>query len=144
MNTIFISHIQQEAELSEMIGKAIEDEFYQVAEVFNTSDGKSVRTGEDFIKKIDEALQNCKYAIFIVGPDSVNAKWINFEFGAVAMRNLNLPLNKQIPMAPLCHSGMTIHRLGKPLDSMVGKVASDQKQLEELFRDIAAKLELEK
>ena len=105
MHNIFISHIHQESGIATIVRQALEKEFPGKMKIFCSSDGKSIRAGDDFSEKIDQALSGCKYAIFVVGPHSETSRWINLEYGAIGMRNLKRILVREIPMVPLCQSG---------------------------------------
>ena len=126
MHNIFISHNHQESCIATIVWQVLEKEFPGKMKIFCSSDGKSIRTGDDVSKKIDRALSGCKYTIFIVGPRSETSRWINLENGARGMYNLKRLLVKEIPMVPLCYSGLTRETLRIPFSSKVAKVAGDK------------------
>ena len=131
-----MSHIHQASEIAVLISDAIQDYFYGYVQIFNSSDGTSLVSGDDFIAEIDTALRDCSLGLFLVSPHSVNAKWINLEYGAIKMRNLLNPAEK-ILLVPLCHSGMDHRHVGQPLDSRSAVIAGNGVQLTKLFEDIA-------
>lgn len=84
---IFLSHIHEESELALIIKEAIEAEFGGFVEVFVSSNGRSIPAGSNFLKRIEDSLINCIGAIYLISPKSVKRNWINFELGAVWIRN---------------------------------------------------------
>src|SRR6478609_9608851 len=85
---IFLSHIHEETELAQIIQAAIEDEFSGFVKVFVSSDGKSIPSGSNFLQRIEEGLINCVGAIYLISHSSLKRNWINFELGAVWIRNI--------------------------------------------------------
>lgn len=137
-NLVFLSHIHEERELALAIKEAIEEEFSGFVEIFVSSDGITIPAGSHFLKRIEDGLVNCSAAIYLISPASVNRNWINFELGAVWIRNKINEKNggPEIPAIPVCHSGMTLSQLPQPinnLNAIQGNVAS---QLEFAFRGI--------
>jgi hypothetical protein len=65
-------------------------------------------------------LVNCIGAIYLISPKSINRNWINFELGAVWIRNaINLRNNeKEIPTLPMCHSGIEPSSLPSPINNL--------------------------
>ncbi|KAA8383943.1 toll/interleukin-1 receptor domain-containing protein [Acetobacter tropicalis] len=118
--SIFLSHIHEEQEIALYIKQAIEDEFGGFVDVFVSSDGTSIPAGTNFLQKIENGLINCVGAIYLISPKSVNKNWINFELGAIWIRNAINVRNGdiEIPTLPICHSGMDPSRLPMPLCSL--------------------------
>ncbi|WP_202617733.1 hypothetical protein, partial [Escherichia coli] len=56
---IFLSHITEEKELAKIIKDAIEDEFSGFVEVFVSSDGNTIKAGQNFLNVIENGLVNC-------------------------------------------------------------------------------------
>ena len=132
---IFLSHIHEEKALASLIKQAIEDEFSGFVEVFVSSDGTSFPVGTNFLKRIEDALVNCIGAIYLISPVSVKRNWINFELGAVWIRNvMNQGSGKvEIPILPVCHSGITPEQLPQPLNNLNAINANLSSQLEFAF-----------
>ncbi|PTP70076.1 hypothetical protein CWO23_12785, partial [Vibrio splendidus] len=84
---LFLSHIHEERDLAVLIKTAIEEEFSGFVEVFVSSDGTSIPAGSNFLKRIEDGLVNCIGALYLISPVSVKRNWINFELGAVWIRN---------------------------------------------------------
>ena len=135
---IFLSHIHEETTLAQIIQRSIEDEFSGFVKVFVSSDGKTIPAGANFLKRIEEGLTNCVGAIYLISPISLNRNWINFELGAVWIRN-TISIKSggpEIPVIPICHSGITPSILPMPLINLNVIQAGNSSQLELAFKSI--------
>ena len=135
---IFLSHIHEEKLLAILLKDAIENEFSGFVDVFVSSDGSSIIAGSNFLKKIESSLINCIGAIYLISPMSVKKNWINFELGAVWVRNVMSIANSlaEIPTLPICHSGMKLSGLPMPLNNLNAIQANEASQLEFAFRSL--------
>ena len=135
---IFLSHITEEKELAKIIKDAIEDEFAGFVSVFVSSDGETIKAGQNFLKVIEDGLVNCIAAIYLISPNSVKRSWISFELGAVWIRNA---LNQRaglgdVPALPFCHSGMSFKNLPQPICNLNAIEANMASKLEFAFRSL--------
>jgi len=137
---IFLSHIHEERDLAVLIKEAIEAEFSGFVEVFVSSDGSSIPSGTNFLRRIEDGLVNCVGAIYLVSPTSVTRSWISFELGAVWVRSaLSVRAGKaEIPALPFCHSGMTPGGLPQPIGSLNAVRASSASDLKTAFTSLQA------
>lgn len=135
---IFLSHIHEEKALALKIKEALENEFAGFVDVFVSSDGVSIPAGANFLKRIETGLTDCIGAIYLISPASVKRNWINFELGAVWVRNVisQRDGNQEIPAIPVCHSGSTPGTLPSPLNNLNGIIANQASQLEFAFRSL--------
>ncbi|MHC6527007.1 toll/interleukin-1 receptor domain-containing protein [Vibrio proteolyticus] len=135
---LFLSHIHEEQELAVIIKEAIEEEFSGFVEVFVSSDGTSIPAGSNFLKRIEDGLVNCIGALYLISPVSVKRNWINFELGAVWIRNAISIRGEgaEIPALPFCHSNMTPANLPQPIGNLNAIVSNQASQLEFAFRSI--------
>lgn len=135
---IFLSHIHEEKELAIAVKEALEDEFSGFVDVFVSSDGTSIPAGSNFLKRIEGGLTDCIAAIYLISPSSVKRPWVNFELGAVWVRNaLSIRDGKaEIPALPLCHSGAAPGGLPAPLNNLNAITGNQASQLEFAFRSI--------
>lgn len=135
---IFLSHIHEEKELALIIKNAIEEEFSGFVEVFVSSDGTSIKAGENFLKKIEDGLINCVGGVYLISQASVKKPWINFELGALWIRNaLNLSSELPgIPALPFCHSGMYKSELPQPISNLNAIEINKASELEFAFRSL--------
>ncbi len=135
---IFLSHIHEEKSLAVIIRDALTTEFSGFVDIFVSSDGLSIPAGSNFLKRIEDGLVSCIGAIYLISPISVKRNWINFELGAVWVRNvINLRgTGPEIPTLPLCHSGMTPSSLPSPLNNLNAALASESSQLQFAFQSL--------
>lgn len=137
---LFLSHIHEEKELAVLIKGALEDEFSGFVDVFVSSDGTSIPAGSNFLKRIEDGLVGCIGAIYLISPASVKRNWVNFELGAVWVRNaINLRAAlPEIPTLPICHSGLAPSGLPAPLNNLNAVTGNQASQLEFAFRSLQA------
>lgn len=128
----FISHISEEAEIASHLKKALDQDFLGNLLVFVSSDRESIAAGEDWLNAIDQALRNSKLLLILCSPKSIRRPWINFEAGAAWMLD--------IPIIPLCHSGLTPHDLPMPLSLKQGLLLDNPGGVERLYQRVAKEL----
>ncbi|CAM7501770.1 TPA: toll/interleukin-1 receptor domain-containing protein [Salmonella enterica] len=135
---IFLSHITEEKELARIVKDAIEDEFSGFVRVFVSSDGETIKAGQNFLKVIEDGLVECIAAIYLISPVSVQRSWISFELGAVWVRNALSQRNNgpEIPALPFCHSGMSFKELPQPICNLNAIEANLASKLEFAFRSL--------
>lgn len=135
---LFLSHIHEEKDLATIVKSAIEGEFAGFVEVFVSSDGTSIPAGANFLKRIEDGLVNCIGALYLISPNSINRNWINFELGAIWIRNaISIRASEpEIPLLPLCHSGIMPSELPQPANNLNAIIANQSSQLEFAFRSI--------
>src|SRR5439155_5393891 len=127
-----ISHITEEAGVAAKLKAALARDFLQMLDVFVSSDGESISAGDDWLKSIDNALQQSALMLILCSPSSIRRPWINFEAGAAWMR--------KIPLIPLCHAGLTPGDLPAPLSFRQGLLLTDAGGLKGLYSRIAQEL----
>lgn len=132
---IFISHITEEAELARELKVFIEKRFLKTLEVFASSHEESIKLGDDWMNSIKSSLNASKLIIVLCSPISIARPWINFEAGAGWLR--------EVPVIPLCHSGLTPGKLPVPINSFQGGLISNQDDIKKLFQRIAELLNIE-
>jgi len=106
---IFISHISEEAGLAAVLKDWIESTYLGQVSVFVSSDPVDISAGEKWLDKIDNALETSGLLISLYSSASVDRPWISFEAGCAWIR--------QIPIIPICHSGLTVTALPQPLSA---------------------------
>jgi len=112
---------------------ALARDFLQMLDVFVSSDGESISAGDDWLKSIDDALEQSALMLILCSPSSIRRPWINFEAGAAWMR--------KIPLIPLCHAGLTPGDLPAPLSFRKGLLLTDSRGLQQLYARIARELD---
>lgn len=126
---VFISHITEEAELAQNLKKLIENSFLGMIEVFVSSDETSISAGAKWLDNITESLSNCAIELILCSPQSIKRPWINFEAGAGWVR--------EIPVIPLCHSGIEPSQLPIPLNLLQAAKISEISSLKLIFPVLA-------
>jgi hypothetical protein len=118
---VFISHIGEEKEIAIALKNVVESAFLGMIDVFVSSAPASISLGQKWLDGIAHALKTCAVEIIIASPVSVQRPWINFEAGAGWIRD--------IPVIPLCHSGMIPRKLPAPLSTLQAATATEEKEL---------------
>ncbi len=126
---VFISHITEEKEIAQALKRVVESTFLNMIDVFVSSDPTSIGLGRKWLEEITHALKTCAVEIILASPESVKRPWINFEGGSGWIRD--------IPVIPLCHSGMTPAKLPAPLGSLQAATATEESQLKLIFPVLA-------
>ena len=126
---VFISHITEEKEIALKFKELIESSFLGMLEVFVSSDASNISAGARWLDNITGSLKNCSIELILCSPKSVKRPWINFEAGAGWIRN--------IPVIPLCHSGMEPSQLPIPLNLLQAAKISDIPSLKLIFPVLA-------
>lgn len=129
---VFISHITEEKELAQAFKEMVERAFLGLFDVFVSSDAESIPMGKRWLGEIEAALKHCVVEIVVCSPHSVKRPWIQFEAGAGWLRD--------IPVIPLCHSGMTPSKLPIPLNMLQGATATDAVDVENVLAVLAKAL----
>lgn len=130
--SIFISHISEEAELAAILKKHLTKDFLGLFSVFVSSDTVSISAGSKWLESIENALRNAKAELVLCSKASIKRPWINFEAGAGWMRN--------IPIIPVCHSGLRPRDLSSPLNFLQGIEAKKEGGIEQIYKLLAETL----
>jgi DNA-binding MarR family transcriptional regulator len=126
---VFISHISEEKQIAYALKEIVETTFLNMIDVFVSSDPTSVRMGRKWLEEITQGLKACAVEIILASPESVKRPWINFEAGCGWIRD--------IPVIPLCHSGMVPSKLPSPLSALQAATASVEDELKLVFPVLA-------
>lgn len=126
---IFISHIHEEKEIAAAFKDLVQAAFLNMLDVFVSSDARSIEPGRKWLPEITKALKTCRVEIIVASPESVTRPWVNFEAGAGWTRD--------IPVIPLCHSGMLLSKLPAPLNELQAVTATAESELKMIFPVLA-------
>ncbi|MBY0379492.1 MAG: TIR domain-containing protein [Burkholderiales bacterium] len=129
---VFLSHIHEEKEIALKLKSLIELHFLNMVNVFVSSDLSSNETGEKWLNNITSALKVCVMGIILSSNNSIMRPWINFEAGALWVRD--------IKVIQACHSGMSKSTLPIPLNQLNGIDITSKEDLLSLFTSISKKL----
>lgn len=126
---VFISHITEEKEIAIAFKELIESSFLNMLEVFVSSDEDSIHMGQKWLDRISNSLKTCNVEIVLCSPNAIKRPWINFEAGAGWVR--------EIPVIPLCHSGIEPSKLPMPLNLLQAARANESSSLKLIFPVLA-------
>jgi hypothetical protein len=104
---IFISYVTDERMEAEQAKEFLTKTFGKKVEVFLSSSWESIQPGEDWYKKINEALASADLILVLSSPISISQPWILFEAGAAWVSKKRV--------IPVCHNGMIPNALPDPL-----------------------------
>ena len=130
MKKVFISHIEEEAALASALKDWIESAFLGDVQVFVSH--HDIMSGEQWFRRLEDELADAQILLVLCSNISVSMPWINFETGAGHI--------KRIPIVPICHSGMSVGSLPKPLSFFQGLVAEDDNFSISVMKDLAKHL----
>lgn len=126
---VFISHITEEKEIAVAFKELIEGSFLGMLDVFVSSDEDSIHMGQKWLDRISNGLKTCTIEIVLCSPKSILRPWINFEAGAGWVSD--------IPVIPLCHSGIEPAKLPMPLNLLQAAKANEVSSLKLIFPVLA-------
>lgn len=130
---VFLSHIHEEKEIAIALKKVIEKGFLNMMDVFVSSDPTSIEMGRRWLDDVRGNLKHCAVEILILSPEALKRQWIHFEAGAGWIRH-------EIPVVPICHSGISPEQLPIPLNLLQGGTATEREQLKNLLPILAKAL----
>jgi hypothetical protein len=90
-------------------------------------DVQSLRGGQVIVPEIIRGLSECREAVVLVSPSSVESQWVSFEIGAVRV------LNKRV--TPILH-----HVDFNALMSVADVKAVDLNDFDDFLRDLAQRI----
>jgi hypothetical protein len=131
---LFVSHISEEGDIAALLTKTVEEDFLGLVDFFASTDIHSIGAGADWLKAVEQAINEAAAVIVLCSKASVQRPWVQFELGAAWM--------KHVPIIPVCHSGMTVDELPMPLSRLHGVELSTPHGLERLYQTLAGLLKL--
>src|SRR5947209_226428 len=78
---IFISHIHEDAGLANALQAFIAEAFLGFFEIFVSSDGASIRSGDNWSDAIEAALEKSELVLVLLSHEAAERRWIYFESG---------------------------------------------------------------
>jgi hypothetical protein len=128
---VFLSYRNPEARFADVLKEHLIQDFIGLVEVFLASDTTSVPAGSRWLEEIVKGLQQAQLQIIICSNYSMYRPWINYEAGAARVL--------EIPIVPLCHSGLVPDQLPVPLCESEGGVLTRQARCKSCTRVSPAK-----
>jgi hypothetical protein len=136
MKSIFISHITEEAPLASVLKMWLESTFPESCKVFVSSDPSDLPPGTKWLDHIDCALRDAEILLVLCSRTSLPRPWINFETGCAWM--------KKISIIPICHSGITVNTLPRPLSEFQALNLESSNFVNQLIEGVGRQLGLTK
>jgi hypothetical protein len=131
---VFVSHISEEAKVAALLKEMVEDDFLGLVELFTSSDVGSIHAGENWLAAVKEALNDAAVVVVLCSRASVQRPWVQFEVGAAWM--------KDVPIIPVCHSGLKVVDLQMPLSLRQGCEIGTERGIELLYTGMARALKM--
>ena len=133
---LFVSHISEEAEIAALLKQTIEEDFLDLVKLFQSSDIGSIVAGDDWLAAVQQALQDAAAVIVLCSHASIHRPWVQFELGAAWSR--------QVPIIPLCHSGLRAAELPMPLSRKEAVELAAPEGFARLYQAIASLIDLQR
>jgi uncharacterized protein YegL len=131
---IFISHIHEDAQIALCLKRFLDEAFLGVFTIFVSSDGASIRAGENWSSSIEDALSRAELVLALISEQAKDRRWIYFECGGAYFARKRV--------IPICCRRFTIPELCAPLSWLQAIDGADIKSVEKLVTDIATAFEL--
>lgn len=129
---LFISHVSEEAALAETLKVHLSRDFLGLVDIFVSSDMDSISAGDNWLRRLEDALRNSSALLVLCSFASVTRPWVNFEVGAAWISS--------IPIVPICHSGLRPKDLPMPFNVLQAIEASSEVGLRRAYALVAQKL----
>jgi hypothetical protein len=133
---LFVSHISEEAEIAALLKQTIEEDFLDLVKLFQSSDIGSIAAGDDWLTAVQQALHEAAAVIVLCSHASIQRPWVQFELGAAWSR--------QVPIIPICHSGLRAADLPLPLSRKEAVELAAPDGVERLYQAIAKLINLKR
>lgn len=121
MCDVFISHIHEDEKIANAVSRFLLDRMSQrltssqstqAIKVFLSENEFQVRLGDDWLKKIHDALNSAKVVIALFSSNALQRPWIHFEAGGAWFAQKSL--------MPVCLGSLDPARLPKPYSNIQG------------------------
>ncbi|MBA3936931.1 MAG: toll/interleukin-1 receptor domain-containing protein [Planctomycetes bacterium] len=131
---IFFSHSSRDSEFVGKIRSHIIRKTGGAFDIFQSSDGSSIRLGTNWLKKIEDALESCTIMFVFITKNSMSSPWIYFESGHAYSR--------KIQVIPIACMGCTMEDLRPPLTFLQGFNLNTIESFENIMAEINKSLDL--
>ncbi len=133
---IFVSHYSRESPLALCLKEWIESTFSGMCHLFVSSDIDNIPAGIKWLERISDELDKADLFLVLCSTDSITRPWINFETGCAWI--------KHVPVIPICHSGLSVANLPRPLSEFQALEIESEDFISKLLKSIAKYLEISK
>ena len=122
---IFFSHSSQDRIPLNQLKDIFLEKIGSTVNVFLSSDGQSIPFGKNWVKEVENALQDCKIMFVFLTPASIHSNWIYFEAGHA--------YSKGIKVIPVGFLGMDLNSVKPPLSLLQGFNIINEKGLDNII-----------
>src|SRR5438477_305199 len=77
---VFISHVHEESRIARGLREALDQDFHGVLDVFVSSHEHSIRSGQEWLKCIQEGIPKA-VVLMLCSARSINSRWLHIEAG---------------------------------------------------------------
>jgi len=109
--TIFFSHSGKDGEMILLLKNRLLEITGSTIDIFQSSDGQSIRFGRNWVHRIEEALNDAEIMFVFITPNSMMSNWIYFEAGHAYAKGIDV-----VPVG----LGLDISTLSAPLSLLQG------------------------
>ena len=134
--SVFISHVHEDAQIAHCLKDFLDEAFIGTFRIFVSSDGASIRAGDNWSSSIEQALTETALVLAVITNNSVERRWIYFECGGAYFARKRV--------VPVCCRGFPISALSPPLSWLQAIDGSDSGGVERLIEAIAHTFDLRK
>ncbi len=131
---IFISHAHEDADLANAIQRQLEIVLNQRVRVFNSSNLRTIQTGQQWVGEIVKHIDAASAFILLMTPSSLTKEWVWFEIGAFWQKFRGEGL---FPIA----SGLSANDLPVPFKDIQYSMVNDEASIGKLFTDLITHLQ---
>ena len=131
---VFVSHIHEDAQIADCIKRYLTETFLGAFDVFVSSDGASIRAGDNWSAAIESSLKRADIVIVLLTQAAVDRRWIYFESGGAYFAGKRV--------IPVCCRDFPISELGVPLNWLQALQGPQPEASRTLLREIADSLAL--
>lgn len=110
--TVFFSHSSRDRAALNQLKQLFVTRTGGAIDVFLSSDGQSIPLGQNWVHRIQEALERAQLMLVFLSPASIESPWLYFEAGFVYA--------KKIRVVPVAFLGAEISRLTPPITLLQG------------------------
>lgn len=127
-DSVFISHIGNEAPVALKLKQQIQEVLGADVPVFVSSDYESIRSGEEWYRRIVDTIASSKIVIVLISTESVDRPWINFEAG--------IGIGSKCKVFPIAIRGFKLGDLKPPLQALHARGIHDPNSVIAIIRDV--------
>lgn len=133
---IFISHIHEDAQIAHCLKQFLDESFLGFFKIFVSSDGASIRAGDNWSSSIENALTEADLVLALITEEAKNRRWIYFECGGAYFARKRV--------IPICCRNYRIAQLSTPLSWLQAIDGADSASVAQLIETIATTFDVRK